>query len=169
MKANSLSVILLFVSILTLFSCTDDKYKQELEITKSKLKECESRPNNENFIPFDLCNNPCAIDDTKYYEYNTDLAAAFYTIPYPEKGVLKKISQSNNIINYECIGGDYTSSKIQYKPEIIGNLSKISGSKLTIIVNYKKFKCDSQMFIDKKKKSVIQGQPIVRVKCMFIN
>lgn len=119
--------------------------------------------------PFDICNNPCAIDSSKPFKYDTHQGTAVYCIPVPKYGKLIKISQDATKVIYEVTNGDYESASISFDDQKIKNLSKKSGEHLTVIVDYKAMNCTGTSRVDKKKKSVIPGQPFLPgVRCTFI-
>ena len=107
-----------------------------------------------------FCSEKCAIDPSQPYGYDTDQGTAKYTIPYPDKATITEISNKNNIITYKCVGGDYTSNNLQFLKETKTGLSKKSGDKLTIIVEFVDYDCNGTL-APRKKGSVIQGHPIL--------
>ena len=165
---NIIKITLLLVFALSFTNCKDEACKTELKAVKQELADIENALDSEpknlvTTLDFNFCETEEAISSGTY---DTRIGIAHITIPIPVDNsfVSQSFNRKTNTVNYVFSGDVYGPNTKDYtgRAVTLTGLSRIVGSKLTIIVKfqYTEDECtELKNMTDKAKKSELQGAP----------
>ncbi|MGF1556709.1 hypothetical protein [Paucihalobacter sp.] len=177
MTTKNLISVLILVTLILFLGCSDcttceEKNKsleQELKTTQEELSTIKANLSKEfQFYTkisedYDFCADNEAVL-SRYNNHNTLTGIANFSIVVPKGSELKLIKKNKNLLVYEC-NGTVKDEELWILPQTVGNLTQIKGDSLTIEVIFKNFyqRCKNEPtpIQEKKKTSVINGEPFV--------